>query len=132
MLDTGEFRTYFRSELVSAGMDPTFFDHMWITSRGEVADVEREVQKSNKERFTLLRNYLDAETAHTREQEKVLKNMYQNIPLLSENLPRAFYTSDRENIATKAHEKYSASLTNPSLSSPSFESDDSSLIRSFR
>ena len=62
-------------------------------------------------RSTLLRSYLDAESAHTKEQEKVLHRMYRSDILLSEDIPRAFFVSDRENIATKALARYTASLS---------------------
>ena len=111
MMDTDTFREYFRSELLASGMDTVFFDHMWNTTKIDTENTQREIADDISLRSTLLRTYLDAESAHTKEQEKVLHRMYRSDILLSGDIPRAFFVSDRENIATKALARYTASLS---------------------
>lgn len=104
-MDTDTFRSYFRSELLASGLGTEKFDRMWAAAQSDVRETEKALEKERAEHFRLLRDFLNASSAETKEQEKILERLSHGVPSLS-SLPRAFLISDEKDISKEAYEKY--------------------------
>lgn len=134
MMDTDEFRTYFRGELLASGLDVTSFDRMWATAQREVDDIDSTLEKNRSEHFRLIKGYLDASLVETREQEKLLERLSQDAPLLSlSDLPRALFIARDSDISQEAYEQYRAFIDTPhDLPSSSFDTPSRERISSLQ
>lgn len=103
MLTVDEFTPYLRSELLKAGLDVGKFDRSLFKARKEADDLTKKLEDQNKESFRLLREYLHAEEAETKEMEKFIDRLQKGDTLLSlEDTPYANFVSDTPNISESA------------------------------
>jgi uncharacterized protein YydD (DUF2326 family) len=111
LLDTEEFSSYLRSEMVAIGMDATMLDRALHKARREADELTQSMEEDTTESFSLMREYLRAEEAETRELEKWIDNLSRPSPLLSDaSIPVATFVSDAPALSDRAYEKYTSHI----------------------
>ena len=117
MMDVDIFAPYLRKELLLAWLDVRVFDRSMMKARTESDVFTQKMQKDSDRWFTLIRQYLDAETAKTHELEKMLDRLQDPSTLLADrDIPLAQLVSERSDIWDRAHEKYIKWQASQSLS----------------
>lgn len=109
MMDIDTFAPYLRKQLILAGLDARGLDRSMVKARTESDAFTQKMQKESDRGFTLIRQYLDAETAKTHELEKMLDRMQDPSSLLADrDIPLAQFVSERSDISDRALEKYTS------------------------
>lgn len=107
LLSVDEFTPYLRSELLKAGLDVGKFDRSLLKARNEADAYTKKLQDENKESFRLLREYLHAEEAETKELEKFIDRLKAGNALLSSrDIPQSVFISDTPSLSDSALDRY--------------------------
>ncbi len=117
-MDTDEFASYLRKELVLAGLDATRLDRGLEKARVESDSLTREMKKNSARGFTLLRKYLKAQEAETKKLEKTLDRMQNSPDLLAlSDTPTALLISDTATMSDGMLQEYREWQSSETLSS---------------
>lgn len=107
LLDTDEFSTYFRGELIANGRDVSSLDKSLAKARIESEETTAEIFENHETQVRLLKQYIQAEEAKTKEIEKLIDTLKNPPPLLSgNNIPTATFVSRETDRVASALAKY--------------------------
>jgi hypothetical protein len=107
LLTVDEFTPYLRKELLLAGLDVAKFDRSLAKARIEADNLTKKYEDQNRESFRLLREYLNAEQAEAKEQEKMIDRMKKGQDLLSlSDLPFVSFVSDTPSVSESALSRF--------------------------
>lgn len=107
LMDVETFTPYLRKELLTSGLDVTAFDRAIETARYEADELTTKMYTDQKQGFSHLRKYLEAEQADTHELEKSLERLQHKDTLLSNTaLPLAEFVSLDTDMSTPAMMQY--------------------------
>ena len=125
LLDVDEFVPYLRSELLKAGLDVAKFDRSLTKARNEADAFTRNLTDKNRESFRLLREYLNAEQAEAKEQEKMIDRLKKGDNILSfKDAPYATFVSDTPSISESALNRFTRYQNNRLAQSDVANSND--------
>lgn len=112
LLDTDEFSAYFRSELIANGRDVSSLDKSLAKARIESEETTAEILENHETQVRLLKQYIQAEEAKTKEIEKLIDTLKNPPPLLSGNdIPTATFVSRETDRIASALAKYEDFIT---------------------
>jgi len=113
LLDTDTFTTYFRGELIANGRDVSALDKSLAKARIESEETTAEILENHETQVRLLKQYIQAEEAKTKEIEKLIDTLKNPPHLLSGNdIPTATFVSremDRVASALGQYDEFIAS-----------------------
>jgi hypothetical protein len=112
LLDTDEFSTYFRGELIANGRDVSALDKSLAKARIESEETTAEILENHETQVKLLKQYIQAEEAKTKEIEKLIDTLKNPPPLLSgDDIPTATFVSRETDRVASALAKYDDFIT---------------------
>lgn len=122
MMDVSDFIPYFQSELLKSGQSTDELNKALQKSHIESEKVVNELQESTDTQVKLLKQYIEAEEAKTKDIEKLIDTMKHPNTLLSENdIGTASFVSEANDAGTIALSRYNefmnASVQDSSISS---------------
>lgn len=122
MMDVSDFIPYFQSELLKSGQSTDELNKALQKSHIESEKVMNELQESTDTQVKLLKQYIEAEEAKTKDIEKLIDTMKHPNTLLSENdIGTASFVSEANDAGTTALSRYNefmnASVQDSSTSS---------------
>lgn len=90
-----------------AGMDTSSFERSLQKARIESDDLTKKMQEDSAKEFSLIRTFLKAEEAKTKEQEKMLDRMKDGNTLLADaDTPLGIYVSEMRDISAPILDKH--------------------------